>query len=151
MGTVSSVNPGLSTLLQTLSNSGSSVLSSVLSSPTVASALQKAPPGDVAQLSDQALQLQEVDALFGSPSTSTTPTTLFSSLLPQNSSLGPTNLLQALEQSLASPNSSTTSDATAQANQEAALQSVLQAQQTQALFGVNQTGQSTDQMVNVLA
>jgi len=72
MGSISSTNPGLSELLQSLTNSGSDVLSSILSTPNVQSALEQAPAGDVVELSDQALQLQVVGALFGSPTTDTT-------------------------------------------------------------------------------
>ncbi|MGD0435186.1 MAG: hypothetical protein ABSB86_01890 [Bryobacteraceae bacterium] len=84
MNAVSSTNPGLSDLLQTLTNSGSSVLSSTLSSPAVQSALESAPQGDLVELSDQALQLQVVGALFGSPTsdTSTGADSLFDFLDP---------------------------------------------------------------------
>ena len=69
MGSVASTNAGLSDLLQTLSNENSPLLST-LSSPTVEAALQKAPAGDIAQISEEALQLQVADSLFGSSSTS---------------------------------------------------------------------------------
>ena len=61
MGSVSSVNPGLADLLQTLS----SLNLPVLSSPGVTSALEKAPAADVVQLSAAATQLEDVDAMFG--------------------------------------------------------------------------------------
>jgi len=61
MGSVSSTNPGLTNLLQTLSN----LNSPVLSSPAVTSALKKASPVDIVQLSVAANQLQSVDAMFG--------------------------------------------------------------------------------------
>jgi hypothetical protein len=61
MGSVSSVNPGLTSLLQTLSN----VNSPVLSSPAVVSALEAAPAADIVQLSDAATQLEGMDELFG--------------------------------------------------------------------------------------
>jgi len=62
MGTVSSsLNPGVSELLQTLSN----VNSPVMSSPAVVSALEKAPERDIVQLSTEALQLQSVETMFG--------------------------------------------------------------------------------------
>jgi hypothetical protein len=68
MGSVASTNAGLSDLLQTLSNENSPLLAT-LSSPTVEAALQKAPAGDIAQISEEALQLQVTDSLFGSTST----------------------------------------------------------------------------------
>ena len=61
MGSVSSANPGLQNLLQTLSN----LNSPVLSSPAVTSALQTASPADIVQLSEAATQLEGVDAMFG--------------------------------------------------------------------------------------
>lgn len=74
MGTVPS-NNGLSTLLQTLS-SENSPLFSTLSSPSVESALAKAPTSDIVQISEQALQLQATDELFGiAPSTPESPLT----------------------------------------------------------------------------
>ena len=65
MASVTSVNPGVSDLLQTLSSVGSTSLSSALSSSKVQSALQTASPGDLVQLSQAALQLQQAVGLFG--------------------------------------------------------------------------------------
>jgi len=76
MGSVSSTNPGLQNLLQTLSN----LNSPVLSSPVVTSALQKAPAADIVQLSVAATQLEGVDAMFGISDGSSTGT---SSVLPE--------------------------------------------------------------------
>jgi len=58
-------NPGLSDLIQELTDSGSTALASTLSSPTVQSAIEQASPVDLVQLSDEALQLQVVGSLFG--------------------------------------------------------------------------------------
>ncbi|MGB7759351.1 MAG: hypothetical protein WBL61_05950 [Bryobacteraceae bacterium] len=80
MGSVSSINPGVANLLQTLSNDNSPVMSS----PAVISALKKAPTNDIVQLSMQATQLDSVDALFGLSNSSSTGT---------GSSLNPANLL----------------------------------------------------------
>jgi hypothetical protein len=66
-----STNPGLADLLQNLANTGSSALASALSSPSVQAALEQASPGDLVQLSDQALQLQVVGSLFGDQSNDT--------------------------------------------------------------------------------
>jgi hypothetical protein len=64
MGSVSSASSLLSNLIQTL-DTESPTLSSVFSSPNVQSALQKASPTDVVQLSDDAVQFQEASLLFG--------------------------------------------------------------------------------------
>ena len=61
MGSVSSTNPGVADLLQTLSKVGSPLASS---SKDV-SALEKASPADLVQLSTAAMQLENVDTLFG--------------------------------------------------------------------------------------
>ncbi len=65
MSTVSSTSNGISDLMQIFSNAATPAISSLLSSSQVQSALAKAPPADLVRLSDQALQLQEVDGLFG--------------------------------------------------------------------------------------
>ena len=57
MGSVSSVNPGVANLLQTLTN----LNSPVMSSPAAVAALKKAPAADIVQLSDSAAQLQGVE------------------------------------------------------------------------------------------
>ena len=54
------------------SSSATPAVSSLLSSSQVQTALAKAPPADIVQLSDQAMQLQEVNGLFGGPTTSAT-------------------------------------------------------------------------------
>jgi hypothetical protein len=66
----SSLNPGVADLLQTLTN----VNSPVLNSKSVVSALEKAPPSDIVQLSAEATQLQSVDALFGISTSSSSST-----------------------------------------------------------------------------
>jgi hypothetical protein len=64
MSSVNSASSGVAALLQTFYSSNSA-LPSALSSSTVQSALQQASPGDLVQLSAQALQLQQVTGLFG--------------------------------------------------------------------------------------
>ncbi len=64
MGSISSPGSGISTLLQMLS-AASPQLASMLSATNIQSAL-KASPTDLVKLSDEALQLQQVDVLFGS-------------------------------------------------------------------------------------
>jgi len=72
MGSTNSVNPGVADVLQILSSAGSASLSSALSSSSVQSALDSASTGDIVNLSQQALQLQEAGILFGSPGASLT-------------------------------------------------------------------------------
>lgn len=67
MGSIAQANPGVTDVLQLLSGAGSASLSSALSSPAVQSALKDASPEDIVHLSAEALQLQSVSALFGSP------------------------------------------------------------------------------------
>ena len=79
MSSINSVNSGVGDLLQTFS-SGSTSLSQALSAPGVQSALQNAPAADLVQLSQQALQLQQVGGLFGNSDisqASASPATLF--------------------------------------------------------------------------
>jgi hypothetical protein len=61
MSSTPSVNAGLASLLQNLSN----INSPILSSPKAVAALQNAPPADIVQLSDEAIQLEGLNALFG--------------------------------------------------------------------------------------
>jgi hypothetical protein len=68
-----SANPsGVADLLQTFSGTGASASSSALSSTQVQTALQSASPGDIVQLSEQAVQLQQVAGLFASSEPSPT-------------------------------------------------------------------------------
>ncbi len=122
MGSVASTNNGLSDLLQTLTNENSPLLST-LSSPAVQSALENAPASDIVEISDQALQLQATDALFGITNTSTSPTdSLFSAL----ASVGSSATSPASGSSL-DPGSSL-------ADQLAAYQGNMQTQEMQTLF-----------------
>jgi hypothetical protein len=124
MGSVASTNAGLSDLLQTLGNDNSPLLST-LSSPTVEAALQSAPAGDIAQISDQALQLQLADSIFGDSSTSSTPAdSIFSALASSDSD--------------ATASSNSTSSASSLADQLAAYQQSSQLQETQTLLGITQ-------------
>jgi len=61
MSSISSTNPALTNLLQTLTN----LNSPIMSSQKAVSALQNASPADIAQLSEEAVQLQNVDLIFG--------------------------------------------------------------------------------------
>jgi hypothetical protein len=75
MSSTSSTTTGITDLMQLISSAATPALSSLLSSTKLQSALAKAPPADIAQLSDQAMQLQEADGLFAA----STPTTTESS------------------------------------------------------------------------
>ena len=136
MGSVSSsLNPGVADLLQTLT----SVNSPIASSQSVVSALEKAPPADIVQLSVEATQLEGVDALFGisSPTTSsaTNMDTLFG--LPAQSTSSTNSIFQSMENAGAT---------LSPAEQAASDQSALQSQLAQGLFGIgsNTTGNLLD-------
>lgn len=152
MGPVSATNSNLSKLLQTLSGE-SPELSSLLSSPSMQSALEKASPGDLVQLSDQAMQLQQVGLLFGNTDStqaggfSQTPDSLFSILGPANSNASPDPLMQALESSLGLPGSNNPASTATTANPLAGQPSGFQAQELDALFGATQTA---DPFLNTL-
>ncbi|HTX40070.1 MAG TPA: hypothetical protein VME43_33855 [Bryobacteraceae bacterium] len=120
-----SMNPGVSDLLQTLSN----LNSPVLSSPAVVSALENASPSDIVQLSAEASQLEGVDAMFGISDSSDGSDSSAGSL---------TSALASLESPAASSSStsssSTTSSATSSAAQLANYQAAVQSDETQALL-----------------
>lgn len=113
MSSTPSVNAGLASLLQNLSN----INSPILSSPKALAALQNAPPADIVQLSDEAIQLEGLNALFGAAeaSGSSQAGSLLSSLLGGggDGSSDPTNLLSELS-SAASPVTSPSSEAALQ-------------------------------------
>jgi hypothetical protein len=106
--TNSTINPGLADVLNILSNSASTALSSLLSSSKVQSALQNASPADLVQLSDQALQLQAVDSLFGNPDTSQTV-----GLFGASPATSPTTTLDDIVANLTQPASGSTTAGTA--------------------------------------
>ena len=58
-------------MMQLLASSEPPAISSLLASSNMQTALAKASPADVIQLSDQAMQLQQVDGLFGNTAQST--------------------------------------------------------------------------------
>jgi hypothetical protein len=159
MGSVSSsLNPGVADLLQTLTN----VNSPVLNSKSVVSALEKAPPSDIVQLSAEATQLQSVDALFGIsassssstsgalfgiPTTSTSSSssvsnvdTLFGIPTSSTSNSGSDSVLQALENAGA-----TVSPTDQAANDQVVNQAIL----AQGLFGTG-TNNSLGTLLNTL-
>ncbi len=133
MGSVSSTNAGLTDLLQTLTNENSP-LASTFSSPAVEQALENAPAADIVQLSDQALQLQVTDAIFGDANPSSTPSdSLFSALAAIGS------------------NSPTGASGASLADQLAAYQGSSQLQQTDALLGITQPTTTPNSLFDVFA
>lgn len=142
MGTVSSTNPGLANLLQTLSN----VDSPLLSSQSTLSAIENSSPADIVKLSDAATQLQEVGAIFGDGS-QTTPESLFNG----------SSTFSALEDALTSPSTSTTSSTSGATNpaiptsQLPAYESSLQSAEADALLDPGPTSSSASSLFNVLA
>ncbi len=139
MGSVSSASSGLTDLLQTLTQDASPEMSSVLSMPSVQSALENAPPADIVQLSTQALQLQAIGELFGDSAGSATPTT-------------PDSLLAALESQLAPSGSTASGGSTAATgtNTATSAQEGLQAAEVQALFGADSASSSSDSLLNLI-
>jgi hypothetical protein len=151
MGTVSSTSSNLSNLLQTL-EAASPELSTMLSTPQMQSALAKASPGDLVQLSDQAMQLQEVGLMFGSTDgtqstdSDSAPDSILAALSPNSSTTQPDLLLQALDSSLGvtgangttSNSTSSTSTSSSLADQIASNASSFQSQALDALFNINQ-------------
>jgi hypothetical protein len=137
-------------IIQRLSSPDSPLLSAGLSSSQIHSVLQDASPSDVVQLSNQALQLQEVDNLFGASDTSQT-----AGLFSASSTSSPSATLDSILASLPAGSDSTTSNTSegstsSLASQVASYQSELQAEETQALFGTVSTGVSGASL-NVLA
>jgi hypothetical protein len=139
MGTVASTNPastnnnGLSDLLQTLTNENSPLLST-LSSPNVQAALEKAPTSDIVEISEQAMQLQAADALFGISNTASTSTdSLFSAL----ASIGAGGSSSASGSSLS--------------DQLAAYQGNMQTQEAQTLLGITPSTPTQNSLFDVFA
>lgn len=148
MGSIASTNPsstsagsnnnGLSDLLQTLTNENSPLLST-LSQPSIQSALESAPPSDIVEISEQAQQLQSVDALFGLSSTANTSTdSLFTALADVGSSAS-------------SSAASSLDTGSSLADQLAAYQGNVQTQEAQTLLGVNPSTNTPNSLFDVLA
>lgn len=141
MGSVASTSPsttsagsnnnGLSDLLQTLTNENSPLLST-LSSPNIQAALEQAPASDIVEISEQAQQLQSVDALFG---------------ISNSSGAASDNLFSALASASSSSSSSANSSL---ADQLAAYQSNAQTQEAQTLLGVTPSQTTNNSLFDVL-
>jgi len=136
---LTSSNNGLSDLLQNLSDENSPLLST-LSSPTVEAALQNAPTSDIVEISDQALQLQATDALFGITNTPSAPTdSLFSALASIGSS------------ATSSPSGSALNPGSPLADQLAAYQGNMQTQEMQTLFASTPSTTAPNSLYDVFA
>jgi hypothetical protein len=144
MGSVSSVNPGLAGLLQTLTN----LDSPVMTSPTVVSALEKASPTDIVQLSAAAAQLQDVDAIFGFSNGSNADTN--DPLASLESLLDGSGTAAVPGAATNAPASSSATPTASSADQMASYQASLQSEETQALFGTGATGSLSDSLFNVI-
>jgi hypothetical protein len=137
MGSVSSLNPGVSALLQSLTN----LKSPVMSSQAAVTALEKAPPSDIVQLSTAVNQLATVDAMFGISSSSSTT--------------GTSSIFAELEAEATSTSTSGQSTPSALANatpaeQLASYTSAIQSQVTQGLFGTTTTNALSGSLFNVI-
>jgi hypothetical protein len=126
MGAISSASTGIANLMQTLTNVGSSLVSTPSATANLQSALQNASTSDIVQLSDAALKLQATDEMFG--------------VTPSSSS---DNLLSALETSAAAGSSAST--------ELSAAESQLQQDQNAALLGNAPSLSSPSNLVNLLA
>jgi hypothetical protein len=103
-------------------------------------ALQKAPAGDIVQLSNEALQLQEMGTLFGNPSQTTSqtdPSSILAALYPSASTTAGSSASTA-----ASGTSSTSTSSTSSANALASYENAMQTEQVQTLFGITPTSTS---------
>jgi hypothetical protein len=138
MGSIATSDFSLANLLQTLTSSGSPQLAAELSSPAVQAALETAPSGDIVEVFDQALQMQEASLFSADSSTAFTPT-IPAAVDPASSLLAPT--------SSAAPATAPTASL---AHQLEGYQSDLQSQEMQTLFGVNAAGPPLSSLFNVL-
>jgi hypothetical protein len=106
----------------------------------VEAALENAPASDIVQISDEALQLQTTDALFGISNTSSSSTdNLFSALASVGSS------------ATSSASGSTLDPGSSLADQLAAYQGNMQTQETQALFATTPSTTTPSSLYDVFA
>ena len=147
MSSISSINPGLENLLQTLSK----VDSPVLSNSNVVTALEKASPDDVVQLNAAANQLETVDALFGvSVGSSGSPTSDLNSIL---ADLEPST--NGTESSSTSPDSTAGSQSSSPASSTAlstsqVMQAEMQAAEAAELFDPQSNTGSAGSLLDII-
>jgi hypothetical protein len=148
MGPVPAGGFSVNNLVQSLTGAGSPQLAAILSSPAVQAAVENAPTSDLVDLSGQALNLQETGLLFGTASTAETAT-LASILYPLASLLAAANSTArtAAAPGTTSPIPAGSSSTASLANQ---LQSDLQAQEVQSLFGITPTTSPPNSLFDTL-
>ena len=144
MASVSSINPGLSDLLQSLAN----IDSPVVSSPAAITALEKVSPTDLVQLSEAAVQLKGLNEMFGIQNGI------------QNGS-GATNLENLLNGAVSAsvtspgeanaPASSMTSSTPSLADQLAGYRLTSQISEVQTLFDPGAAGGFSNSLLNLIA
>ena len=143
MGSVTMPNLGLSAVDQTLFIQ--------LSAPKKQSALQNASAGDLVQVSNEALQLQEANGLFGNPDTADP---LISALVPGAPNINSSNALEMIDALLLglTPTSSAAQPISASATTAAStLTATSEAQLIGTLFGVGTPANLANPAVNLLA
>jgi hypothetical protein len=147
MSSISSINPGLENLLQTLSK----VDSPVLSNSNVVTALEQASPDDVVQLNAAANQLETVDALFGvSVGSSESPTSDLSSILADlEPSTNGTESSSTSPDSTAGTQSSSPASATALSTSQV-MQAEMQAAEAAELFDPQSDNGSTGSLLDII-
>jgi hypothetical protein len=141
MSSISSVSStsGLVNLLQMLTSAAPPDVSSLLASKNVQAALAKASPTDIVQLSDEAMQLQMADGLFGGSNPS-------SQMVPGGFAMA--NLFA----SILSPPSSTTDPISQMESSNLAQQSVLAAVYTPSGYRASSDSSSASgSLINLLA
>jgi hypothetical protein len=143
MSTTSAINPGLASLLQTLSNVGSPLLSS----PQAVAALQKASPADIVQLSAEATQLESLNALLGVPNTNSPGTILSGATLPGATATDPFASLEAAVAAAtargSTASSSSSSSTPSLADAIASYERTAQSGEIASLFGTGTSAGST--------
>lgn len=140
MSSVSAVTSGVADLLRTFSKAGSSPLPSALSSTSVQSALAIASPGDLVQLSQQALALQQVGGLFGGSDSS-------GSSDASGATAGPGTLIL---QALASQGQTSQSQIASSPAASPATSETLAQQEAAVLFGTNSVTGSGNSTISLL-
>jgi hypothetical protein len=149
---------GTASLIQLLASAGSPLRAAGQSASQIQSELQNASPTDIVQLSEQALQLQVADGLFGSPDSSATDGPFGAS-----SSASSSATLNGILASMSATPASTTASGSGSSQQSAAsdttssvpsqmalYQSELQSEQAQALLGMGSTAGVSGTSLNVL-
>ncbi|MGD0773542.1 MAG: hypothetical protein ABSC05_12040 [Candidatus Solibacter sp.] len=159
MNPVTSTNAsGTANLIQLLSSSGSPLRAAGQSASQIQSELQNASPTDIVELSEQALQLQVADGVFGNADTAQTDGFFGASSLASSSAT-----LDSILASVSGASASTTASGSGSSQPSAAsgttssvpsqmalYQSELQSETAQALLGIGSTAGVSGTSLNVL-